>query len=198
MYRNRFYPATHGALQRKTESGELSTSDTEVATSLLEQYGRNGGWTESQDRLARDLAERASARAKPLPVGLTKIMEMLNGAAFKLRSPGITLQSESGRPLAIVRGKKGACLYFKAGRAYSDQYYGSASPERGVVLNGGTWACIEMLIEDLGEDAVGVAAAHGRKTGKCCFCNRPLTDERSTKHGYGPVCAETFKLPWNG
>lgn len=43
---------------------------------------------------------------------------------------------------------------------------------------------------------VEVAAEHGRLTGRCCFCNHALEDERSTSVGYGPVCAEHYGLPW--
>jgi hypothetical protein len=45
-------------------------------------------------------------------------------------------------------------------------------------------------------DPVGVAGEHGRLTGKCCFCNTALTDERSTSVGYGPTCAKNYGLPW--
>jgi hypothetical protein len=45
-------------------------------------------------------------------------------------------------------------------------------------------------------DPVAVAGEHGRLTGKCCFCNTALTDERSTGVGYGPVCAKRFGLDW--
>ena len=41
-----------------------------------------------------------------------------------------------------------------------------------------------------------VAASYGKSTGNCCFCNRKLTDERSTYVGYGPVCAEHYSLPY--
>jgi hypothetical protein len=40
------------------------------------------------------------------------------------------------------------------------------------------------------------AAVHGHKTGSCCFCSRPLTDAVSVAVGYGPVCAETYGLPY--
>ena len=45
-------------------------------------------------------------------------------------------------------------------------------------------------------DPAGVAAEHGKLTGKCCFCNTALTDNRSTSVGYGPVCAKNYGLPW--
>lgn len=39
------------------------------------------------------------------------------------------------------------------------------------------------------------AALHGKMTGKCCFCNSPLIDQKSTDVGYGPVCAKHYGLP---
>lgn len=46
------------------------------------------------------------------------------------------------------------------------------------------------------KDPAKVAAEHGKLTGRCCFCNKHLDDERSTDMGYGPVCAKNYKLPW--
>lgn len=45
-------------------------------------------------------------------------------------------------------------------------------------------------------DPVKVATEHGHKTGNCCFCNKPLTDARSTEVGYGSTCAKNWNLPW--
>jgi Family of unknown function (DUF6011) len=52
------------------------------------------------------------------------------------------------------------------------------------------------LLRRFAADPVAVASEHGRKTGACCFCNRPLQDKRSTEVGYGPICAERFGLSW--
>lgn len=41
-----------------------------------------------------------------------------------------------------------------------------------------------------------VAAEHGRLTGRCCFCNIALKDERSTAVGYGRICADHYGLEW--
>jgi hypothetical protein len=45
-------------------------------------------------------------------------------------------------------------------------------------------------------DPAGEAAAYGRLHGACCFCSKPLRDERSTAVGYGPTCASHFGLSW--
>jgi hypothetical protein len=39
-------------------------------------------------------------------------------------------------------------------------------------------------------------AYFGWITGKCSFCEQPLTDPASVRWGYGPVCAKNYFLPW--
>lgn len=45
-------------------------------------------------------------------------------------------------------------------------------------------------------DPITGAKTSARLTGKCCFCNTGLKDERSTSVGYGPICSAHFGLPW--
>ena len=52
------------------------------------------------------------------------------------------------------------------------------------------------FLRRLNEDFDGTMARLGRESGSCQFCNRPLRDERSTKAGYGPTCAERWGLAW--
>lgn len=40
------------------------------------------------------------------------------------------------------------------------------------------------------------ATMFGKLWGRCVFCSRLLTDERSFSVGYGPTCAEKNGLPW--
>jgi hypothetical protein len=40
------------------------------------------------------------------------------------------------------------------------------------------------------------AKSYGRLTGRCCFCQLPLTRSESIAAGYGPVCATSYGLPW--
>jgi hypothetical protein len=62
-------------------------------------------------------------------------------------------------------------------------------------LNGRADAVAKRLRE-FACDPARVAAEHGKLTGQCCFCNRALTDERSTEVGYGATCATHYGLPW--
>ncbi len=51
-------------------------------------------------------------------------------------------------------------------------------------------------LREFAADPDGVAKHSARLTGKCCYCNRALTDERSTAVGYGETCAAHYGRPW--
>jgi len=40
------------------------------------------------------------------------------------------------------------------------------------------------------------AKKYGDAEHKCMYCNHPLTAPESILHGYGPICAANFSLPW--
>ena len=46
-------------------------------------------------------------------------------------------------------------------------------------------------------DPVEKIAINGMRYNHCCFCGIELTDRRSVEHGYGPICAEKWGLPWD-
>jgi len=48
----------------------------------------------------------------------------------------------------------------------------------------------------LAAEPAAYAKVQGQRTGFCMFCGRPLTNLESVAHGYGPICAENFNLPW--
>lgn len=54
------------------------------------------------------------------------------------------------------------------------------------------------FIESVVANLADVAAAQGFRTGNCCFCGRGIEHPNSLKHGYGPICAAKYGLPWEG
>jgi len=40
------------------------------------------------------------------------------------------------------------------------------------------------------------AKKYGDAEHKCMYCNHPLTASESILHGYGPICASNYSLPW--
>ena len=43
---------------------------------------------------------------------------------------------------------------------------------------------------------ITIAKDYGSRTGRCMFCRRKLSDDRSLAVGYGPDCAKSHFLPW--
>lgn len=54
------------------------------------------------------------------------------------------------------------------------------------------------LLAEADNSLRNAAIRYGLLTKRCSFCGRHLSDRRSTRVGYGRVCAEHHKLPWGG
>ncbi len=52
------------------------------------------------------------------------------------------------------------------------------------------------LLDEFCENPKKVAILHGQLTGNCCFCSLVLSDPKSLKLGYGPICAGHYRLPY--
>ena len=63
-------------------------------------------------------------------------------------------------------------------------------------IHGAELDAVVGLLEALVENPAEVAGSQGRMAGSCCFCGRPLTDDRSVAVGYGSTCASHYGLPW--
>jgi hypothetical protein len=63
-------------------------------------------------------------------------------------------------------------------------------------LDGEEYTAVVGLLKEFADDPATVAGEIGRWLGRCCFCHRALSDERSTEVGYGPVCAGHYGLEW--
>lgn len=79
------------------------------------------------------------------------------------------------------------------GRVTLDGYF---QPSRDASADQHLIEAVRRRLVAFAADPAGIAADHGKLTGRCCFCRLPLTDERSTAIGYGQKCAKNFGLPW--
>lgn len=161
------------------------------------------------------IAREQRAAAPTVKVGnLAGILELFDRARKHLKNPAIVLGIEGGRLIRITvagdRAKHPGTLNVVDGdRQEWDPYAESSGREwygrvhldgsldlkrtyRGTPLA----ARIEAKLVAFATAPAQVAAEHGRLTGRCCFCNRPLTDERSTAVGYGQTCAGHYGMPW--
>jgi hypothetical protein len=132
------------------------------------------------------------------------LMALFKIAAKHLKNPKIALQLDNGLPVLLkVAGKKsrhvGQIMVSDGGPWGRSRYYGRITEEGEWVLPQAEIAelkDVQTLLESMATDPARTAARYGKITGNCCFCRRPLTDDRSTDVGYGPICAKHYELPW--
>jgi len=143
-------------------------------------------------------------KPKPAAVNIGNfqvIIALFAVAGSRLKAPKIHLLTLSGLDLRLsVAGPRSR----KPGSVSvtSDAGYGT-SVWYGRINTDGSFepgqACTQEVTDYLVEfaaDPAGVAAADGRRSGRCCFCGLQLTDERSLAVGWGRQCSMNYSLPW--
>jgi hypothetical protein len=182
----------------------LSDKDRAFADSLL----RARYPSDKQSFWIAKLAERATGAPPPprqtTSIGsLAAIKALFDRARAHLKHPAIVLNVDNVGPIKLsVAGAKarvpGSINVATAAPYGQSTWYGrildsgdfEASPRET------TPPALTSKLVCFAADPAGVAAEHGRLTGNCCFCNRQLTDARSTAVGYGPICADHYGLAW--
>lgn len=177
----------------------LSGRDAEFASSLLQQMDERGSLSTKQMYWVEKLA--ASAPAKPEIDDLSGVIKLMDGAADKLRFPKINIQTKGGATIRLIRaGEKsshpGGINVTDGGDYDSAIWYGRIRRDGSFVPSRDCTVDITSTLAAIAIDPESIASAHGHKTGSCCFCNRGLTDARSTEVGYGPTCADNYGLAW--
>ena len=121
----------------------------------------------------------------------TQLFTLFNRAAESLRYPAINFTSKNGDKIRIYRATKG----YIAIQVDGDYVGKLVSADAQIIL----YSAKELLpeIDALLSNPISASALQGKEYGHCCFCNRELDNEGSIFHGYGPICAEKWGLPWS-
>jgi hypothetical protein len=191
----------------KANLANLPVRDKDFASSLLSQFDRKGDLSDKQWPYVIKLAKAATGvveKPKAVDVGsMAPLIALFKKAKAHLKRPAIVLHnaevgeirlSEAGQTARVP----GAINVTTPGSFGERIWYGRVTVD-GSFQQSPKVVAPTALVEALrlfASDPVGQAAKHGHLTGRCCFCNRRLEDERSTAVGYGPVCADHFGLPW--
>ena len=119
-----------------------------------------------------------------------EVFELFNRAAESLRYPAINF-TLAGRRIRIYRATKGY-IAIKVDGEYVGKLVSADAP---ILL----YSAKELLpeIDTVLSSPISESALRGKEYGRCCFCNRELDNEGSIQHGYGPICAEKWGLPWS-
>jgi len=174
----------------------LDPAGQEKARSLGDWFNRKGFWTEAQQRLVSSLVTRT--RLPTAQLDLTGLNALFDIASRNLQRPFIVAQVDNQMvkiSRASATSRNPGAVYVKA---KGGDYLGKiAADGRWMpVAEAAAFPNLAKLLADLADDPAGVARAQGQAFGHCCFCAKMLTDARSVKMGYGPVCADNFGLPW--
>lgn len=176
----------------------LSGRDRSFAVSLCEGFIGYGRLSGKQMYWAKILIERA--KNSPEPGAFTppltgfinlarNVMETKDKATFRIRADGDEYK------LWVKKGNTHVAVYDASDGLYLGQIRNADAlfyPRRPSEVPP---SLVKALIA-FSADPEGAAAAYGHETSSCCFCSRELTDERSVKVGYGPVCADHYGLGW--
>lgn len=150
------------------------------------------------------IAPRAAAPATTqTQVGdLSGITTLFERARTHLRHPAIVLATPSSGLVRISVASAAARVPGSLNVTAQDDFVDGRRRWFGRVLQTGVFDQreggpeIAAQLQRFAANPAQVAQESARLTGRCCFCNRPLDDERSTAVGYGPICADHFGLPW--
>jgi hypothetical protein len=182
---------------------KLSFSDASFAQSLLDQSERRM-LSDKQWAWVERLNQRAVAPARETTSlgSVAGLLALFNTAkANGLKNPAIVAQSPVGPIRLSVAGERarqpGTINVAEKGRFGEATWYGRIKLDGTFeAARDGAPAELVAYLAEFAARPAETAAAHGHTTGNCCFCDRPLTDARSTSVGYGPVCAKKWSLPW--
>lgn len=197
----------HATMQQLREALPLlSANDRRFASDLLAAFGRYGSLTPGQSPWPQKLIDKANGTQQPratVNVGdMAAVIQLFTTARQSLKWPKVRLLC-SGSPLILsLAGERssapGTVQISGEGTYPNRAWYGRITasgqwePARNVSAE--TLTDIAALLSEFGRDPSAMAAAYGRATNHCCFCQRELTDARSVAAGYGPICAEHYGL----
>lgn len=190
---------------------KLSEKDREFADSLINGkwgYRARGYLSARQWPWVERLIARANAGGEPdaFAVPLGKVHTFLMNARKTLKYPKIWIRVGERDVKLYLSGKKSThpdsvnIVVYETEDKYRDDIW------MGRILTDGTWhrplhvqdemvQAVMPAIGELADNPGAKAAEFGKLTGRCCFCNRSLSDEdRSTQVGFGPVCAKKYGL----
>lgn len=193
----------------------LDSRSQEFARSLIRSYRRYGSLTEGQRPYVAQLINRASCtgQTSTQPVGASRVavgnfaavISLFATARQHLKYPKVRLLCDGTPIILSVAGERssapGTVSVCGEGQYPNRAWYGRVTPygewEPARNVSPAMLESLAVLLSSFARDPHSMAAAYGRATNSCCFCQRELTDPRSVTAGYGPVCAEHYGLKYH-
>ncbi len=193
-------------LQSYVDDDTLSMGDQRFALSLISKSG-NPKFSASQREWVGKLIDRAETPQQPNErIGnMSDLYDFFLNARKHLKFPKLTVRLPDDTAVKLYmsgdRSKSPDTINVVLPDVYQDN---GRNVWLGRIHKDGRWEqpyrkhetlpLVRDLLEALQQDAHGIAAAYGKKTGNCCFCLKTLSDNRSVAVGYGKTCASHYGL----
>jgi hypothetical protein len=188
---------------------QLPAKDVAFATSLISQATKRG-LSDKQWFWVNKLAANVNTpvNTPTTQVGnVAAIVALLDTAKKHLKRPAILVRANDrdlrlniAGATAKVPGSINVCGTERINDTGMREWFGRVTREGEFQpsrkYDAITQTAVANALIALANNPAKAAADYGHLTGSCCFCNKALTDERSTSVGYGPICAQHFGLPW--
>lgn len=189
-------------LRSAYDNGRVADKDKGFVGSLIEQAGKRG----LSDKQWYWVVKLATAIMAPPPAAVQvgsfeRVYAMFMHAKQHLQRPKIRLtfdEREVSIYLASARSRMPDVVNVVFGDVWAGRVMPTGEFAESGRLDSETAGTLRAFLQTFADSPEQIAAEYGKLTGNCCFCARPLTDERSTDVGYGPICAKRYQLSWGG
>lgn len=183
---------------------KISPRNLAFAKSLVDNYNNYGKLSVKQFECVKQLIDRTlNPPVQPdiINISVAGINKMFDNASQKLKRVKVVLQDSTGQKVVLKKAGPtskyvGQIMISDGGSFGNAAYYGRIDNKGNYMPTKLLTDSIKDLLIQFSTNPVKVASDYGKLVGACCFCSKPLNDERSTEVGYGPVCAGRFGLVW--
>ncbi len=193
-------------------AGRLTGKSQEIAQDLVTaSTTRRGGLSDAQWGLVERLIKQVEAPAAQSPAGpepedlgsrFGGVFELFEQAVQNgIKHPKIRLATGDGQALMFVRAGSGSrysgqIMITDGGRYPNNRYFGRIDDAGRFVGGRDLTPSVASYLRAFNANPADLARVYGQKTGQCAFCGLELKDGRSIHHGYGPICADRWGLPY--
>lgn len=131
---------------------------------------------------------------------LDRISALMQQARASLKRPVVRIRMADGTKLKLsVMGelsRYAGQVCVKTGSFDDGVYFGRIDVTGDFIPSRNLSSAVLDTLKAINENPVEALATLAKESGVCCYCDRELTDDRSVKAGYGPVCAKHYGLAW--
>jgi len=193
----------------KQKLHNLPEHDQQFAASFISQYERKLDLSEKQQYWVDKLIQKAGSSTEQHSSPVEEIFDgshllsHFQKAAKFLKYPKLKMQTPSGKPILFYisgqRSKTPGIIVITNGKQYPNRIlYGTVESTGTGELIHSTNSEIKTYIRRVAVNPTEEAKQLGIRVSSCCFCGLELTNSISVFHGYGPICAAHWGLPWEG